>query len=205
MDEITTIFCDVGGVILTNGWDRDSRRKAAERFSLDWEDFRDRHELVAPAFDAGETNLEDYLERTIFYKPRAFSQEDFESFMFAQSKPYPEALANVSALTRTRKYFMAALNNEPLELNQYRIEHFRLRDLFSVFFSSCYLGVRKPDEAIYRIALQITQESPERCLFIDDRLLNVECAHRLGLRTIHYRNADQLREELRNNAVDVDQ
>lgn len=201
MTEITALFWDVGGVLLTNGWDRASRYRAAEQFHLDWEDFQDRHELVIADFETGRLTLEEYLERTIFYRPRRFTREEFIAFMWAQSQPIGETLAIVERLARSGRYLLATLNNESLELNEYRIERFGLRNLFTLFFSSCFLGVKKPDRAIYRMALQITQRAPEECLFIDDRALNLECAHQLGMRTIHYQNPKQLQQELRRHGV----
>jgi putative hydrolase of the HAD superfamily len=141
--------------------------------------------------------LEEYLNRTVFYRQREFTPQQFKDFMLAQSQPYPESLAVMDRLARTRKYLLATLNNESLELNRYRIEHFGLRNYFTVFFSSCFLGVKKPDEAIYRLALQMTQRVPEECVFVDDRPLNLECARALGIRTILFQTAGQLEHELR--------
>lgn len=203
MPEITTIFSDIGGVILTNGWDRDGRREAAQAFRLDWEEFQDRHDLSFPAFDAGQITLNQYLDRTLFYRPRTFTREEFTAFMFARSKEYPEARAILSALARSGKYLIGAINNEPLELNQYRIEAFRLRRDFQAFFSSCYLNARKPEETIYRIALQVTQRPPESCVFIDDRALNLENPRRLGMNVIHHQNAPQLRQDLQSLGIAV--
>jgi len=203
LDEITTLFWDIGGVILTNGGDRGSRREAATTFHLEWEEFQDRHELSFPAFDSGHITLNEYLDRTLFYRPRSFGREEFTAFMFAQSREYPECRAILSAARRTEKYFIGAINNEPLELNQYRIEAFRLREEFLVFFSSCYIGSRKPEEAIFRVALEVTQRPAERCVFIDDRPLNLESPRRLGMKAIHYQNPEQLRTELRNHGVEV--
>lgn len=203
MAEITALFWDVGGVILTNGWDRAGRRRATERFQLDWEEFQDRHELVSADFEAGRLTLEEYLRRTVFYRSRPFTEEEFRSFMFAQSKPSLDTLALVKNLARSDKYLMATLNNESLELNLHRIEQFRLRDYFDVFLSSCFLGVRKPECAIYRLASQITQRAAEECLFIDDRALNLECAQLMGIRTIHYQNSMQLSQELERHGVGV--
>jgi putative hydrolase of the HAD superfamily len=201
--QITTLFWDIGGVILTNGWDHVSRQEAAETFHLDWDEYRERHDLSFPALDSGHITLNQYLDRTIFYKKREFSREEFIAFMYAQSKEYPEARAILDAATRTEKYYVGAINNEPLELNQYRIEAFDLRRNFQVFFSSCYVGSRKPEEAIYRLALSVTQRKPEKCLFIDDRPLNLENPRRLGMNVIHYQGAEQLRRELRTYEVEV--
>src|SRR6202047_3229403 len=162
LSKITTLFWDIGGVLLTNGWDRVSRREAATVFHLDWDEFQDRHELSFPAFDSGHITLDEYLDRTLFYRPRAFSREEFTAFMFAQSKEYPETRGLLGEVARIKKYFVASINNEPRELNNYRIEAFGLRKDFQVFFSSCYLHARKPEEQIYRIALEVSQRPAEQ-------------------------------------------
>ena len=200
---ITIIFFDIGGVLLTDGWGHDSRRAAAAEFKLDWDDFTDRHEKVAHLIETNRLALERYLDLVIFYRPRSFSRDEFRDFIFAQSRPKPESLAIARQLAGLKKYFLATLNNEILELNLYRIEHFDLGKDFSVFFSSCFLGLRKPDEAIYRAALSVTQRTPDQCLFIDDREVNLECPRALGLHTIHFQDAIQLRRELRENGVDL--
>jgi putative hydrolase of the HAD superfamily len=201
MPEVTAIFWDVGGVILSNGWDRPDRTKAVKKFGLDWEEFEDRHELASPAYEAGQITLDTYLQRTVFYRKRDFTREEFLDFMFAQSEELPESRAVLTEVAKTGKYLLATLNNEGLELNEHRIREFHLRREFQAFFSSCYLHLRKPDEGIYRLALEVTQRHPDECLFIDDRELNVECARQLQMRTIHFKNAAQLQQELAANDV----
>lgn len=203
MAQITTLFWDIGGVILTNGWDRGSRRAASEAFHFDYEEFQDRHDLSFPAFDSGQITLNEYLDRTLFYRSRSFTREEFSAFMFAQSREYADTRAILSDAARAGKYFVGAINNEPLELNQYRIEAFNLRRDFLVFFSSCYVRSRKPEETIFRVALEVTQRPPEQCVFIDDRPLNLESPRHLGMNVIHHQNAGQLRSELRNYGVEV--
>jgi len=203
LSEITTLFWDIGGVIMTNGWDTRARRRAAETFHLDWEEFQDRHDLSFPAFDSGLISLDEYLNRTLFYRPRSFTREEFIAFMFSQSKEYPESRAVLDKLARMEKYFIGAINNEPLALNEYRIKEFHLRRDFQVFFSSCYLHTRKPEEMIYRIALEVTQRPAAECVFIDDRPLNLENPRKLGFKTIHYQDAGQLRAELKSYGVEV--
>jgi putative hydrolase of the HAD superfamily len=199
----TAVFCDVGGVLLTNGWDRTARRRSVEQFKLDWEEFEDRHELVASAFEKGQLTLKAYLDRTVFYRPRQFTPEDFKSFMLAQSEAFADTLAVLERLARSKLYLLGTLNNESLELNLYRIERFGLRRYFDVFFSSCFLGVQKPDAAIYRLALQMTQRAPEEFVFVDDRPLNLECAREMGIHTIRFENASQLERDLRELGVQV--
>ncbi len=203
MPNITTLFWDIGGVILTNGWDRASRREAAKVFQLDVEEFSDRHDLSFPAFDTGQITLDQYLDRTLFYRPRTFSREEFTAFMFAQSKEYPETRAVLSSLARTGKYFIGSINNEPFELNEYRIQTFGLRKDFLVFFSSCYLHCRKPEAHIFEVALEVTQRPADQCVFIDDRLLNLENPRRLGMHAIHLQNATQLVADLKSLGVEV--
>ena len=203
MPKITTLFWDIGGVILTNGWDRGSRRAAADTFHFDWEEFQDRHDLSFPAFDSGHISLDEYLDRTLFYRPRSFSREEFAAFMFAQSREYPESRSLLDKVARSGKYFIGAINNEPLELNEYRIQAFHLRRDFQVFFSSCYMHSRKPEELIFRIALRVTQRPAENCVFIDDRPLNLESPRKLGMNVIHYQDAAQLRGDLQKYDVEV--
>ena len=203
MAEITSLFWDIGGVILTNGWDHNSRAEAAQTFGLDWEEFRERHDLSFPAFDAGQITLNQYLDRTLFYRARNFSREDFTAFMFAQSREYPETRAVLFDVARTGKYYVASINNEPRELNDYRIAAFQLRKDFQAFFSSCYLNARKPEETIYRIALEVTQRDPEKSVFIDDRPLNLENPRRLGINVIQHRDAKQLRTDLQALGIEV--
>jgi len=197
------MFWDIGGVILTNGWDRHSRREAAKVFDLDYEEFQDRHDLSFPALDAGRITLDEYLDRTLFYRARPFTREEFTAYIFAQSREFRETRAVLDDVTKENKYFIGSINNEPLELNEYRIEAFDLRRNFEVFFSSCYLGSRKPEESIFRIALEVTQRPPEKCIFVDDRALNLEVPRRLGMHVIHYQDAAQLRSELRKYDVKV--
>ena len=196
MAKISALFWDVGGVLLSNGWDRKERRFAAKKFNLDWEEFEDRHELVAGRFETGKLSLDRYLDRTIFYRSRDFEKDKFRAYMFSLSRPIDGTLDVVGRIARSGRYLLSTLNNESRELNLNRIEQFGLRNSFSFFMSSCFLGVKKPEDEIFRLALDLTQRKPEECLFIDDRELNVECAARLGLGTLLFRNAAQFEEDL---------
>jgi putative hydrolase of the HAD superfamily len=201
MAEIRALFWDVGGVLLTNGWDRRERQNATQKFRLDWEDFEDRHELVVGRFETGKLSLDRYLDRTIFYRQRNFAKDVFKVYMFDQSKPIDGTLDVVERIARTGRYLLGTLNNESRELNLYRIEQFGLRNYFSLFMSSCFLGVKKPEDDMFRLALDLSQRDPEECLFIDDRELNLECAARLRLRTLHFRNAAQIQKDLNGAGV----
>src|SRR5262249_15241679 len=114
---ITTIFFDIGGVLLTDGWNHASRRAAAEKFDPDWEEYTDRHQRVAHAIETNGLSLDGYLKRTIFYQPRSFSVEEFREFIFAQSQPHPDTIEIGRQLAAAKNFFMATINNEIFELN----------------------------------------------------------------------------------------
>jgi putative hydrolase of the HAD superfamily len=194
--EIHAIFWDVGGVLLSNAWDHTQRIAALEHFRLDEEEFHSRHEMVMSSFEQGKITLEEYLDRTVFYRNRPFTREQFRDYMFSLSQPMADVLAFARALAASGKYFMGTINNESRELNLYRIEKYGLREIFRLFVSSCFVGLRKPESGIYRLAIEITQFNPEECCFIDDRSLNLECAGKLGMRTIQMQTLEQLRDEL---------
>lgn len=202
MAEIKAVFWDVGGVLLTNAWDHTQREAAIKRFQLDREELAERHELVVSSFERGKITLDEYLDRVVFYRSRTFAREEFKKFMFELSEPNPAALIFARKLAKTGKYLMGTINNESRELNQYRIEKFGMREIFTVFVSSCYVGLRKPEEGIYRLALDITQQIPGQCCFIDDRALNLEVAKRLGMQTVEMDDVEQLEEDLRKLGID---
>jgi putative hydrolase of the HAD superfamily len=196
LSAIRTIFWDVGGVLLTNAWDRVERAAALEHFHLDLDEFHDRHEMVVSSFERGKITLDEYIDRTVFYRPRPFTKDEFRDYMFSLSQPFPEVLKFAQGLTDSGKYFMGTINNESRELNNHRIETFGLRKIFRVFVSSCYVGFRKPERDIYRLALEITQIPADECCFVDDRALNLECAAKLGMQTIEMQQLEQLRGDL---------
>ena len=196
MSAIRAIFWDVGGVLLTNAWDRVERIAALEHFHLDEEEFHDRHEMVVSSFERGKITLDEYIDRTVFYRARSFPRDAFRDYMFSLSQPFPEVLEFAQALSDSGKYFMGTINNESRELNYYRIEKYGLRKTFRLFVSSCFVGFRKPERDIYRLALETTQIPAEQCCFIDDRPLNLECAAKLGMQVIEMQPVEQLRGDL---------
>jgi putative hydrolase of the HAD superfamily len=190
------IFWDVGGVLLTNAWDHEERKSTLEHFGLDPQEFQSRHEMVVSSFERGKISFDQYLHSTVFYRQRSFSPDKFRDYIYSLSKPKPEALTFARGLAASRKYIMATINNESRELNLHRIEKFRLREIFQLFVSSCFVGLRKPESGIYRLAIDITQINPRESCFIDDRALNLECAAALGMHTILMQSVEQLQRDL---------
>ncbi len=195
--QITTIFWDIGGVLLTNGWDTAARDRAVRKFGLDRADYEQRHAMAVPELEIGQITLDEYLSQTIFCSDRSFPPQAFKDFIFAQSRPIEGAMDVLAEVAGTHRYLLGTLNNESRELNEYRLDTFGLRQWFSVFVCSAYLGVMKPGPAIFRVALDLVQQDPARVLMIDDRPLNVEAAAKAGMHTIHFRDSDQLRLDLR--------
>ena len=193
---ITTLYFDVGGVLGTNGWDRDQRAATARRFGIEPGEMEDAHSEAFAMLEMGRITLDEYLRTTVFFRPRSFTLEDFKSCMLEQSVPYPDTIELARALARSGRYRLMTLNNESAELNQHRIDLFGLRDIFTAFFSSCWLGVLKPARRIYEVALAMAQADAAASVFIDDRERNLEPARMLGMRTIRFMDVGQLKQEL---------
>jgi putative hydrolase of the HAD superfamily len=203
MKDKTAVFFDVGGVLLTNGWDHQSRRLASEKFSLDFEEFEAAHDKYADALDMGLIAVTTYLDKVLFEKPRDFSKAEFYEFMKSRSVANEEVIDIARQVSTQSKYLLSTINNESTDLNLYRIEKFGLGSIFKVFLSSCYLGVKKPDPAIFVRALLLTNKRPEETIFIDDRHNNLEAPRQLGMGTIEFTNAEQLVQALRSFDIDV--
>jgi putative hydrolase of the HAD superfamily len=193
---ITALFLDIGGVLLTNGWDHTMRRRAAEIFELDYEELNERHHLTFDTYEEGKLDLHQYLKRVIFYKERPFSVEEFRAFMFAQSKPYPEMIGLIRQLKASYNLKIAAVSNEGRELTIHRIQKFRLGEFIDFFVSSCFVHYRKPDADIYRIALDISQVPPAQVVYIEDRPMFVDVAQSLDIRGIDHTSYDTTRAAL---------
>ena len=191
------ILFDVGGVLLTNGWDHGERALAVDRFQLDGPGFEARHRAAGPEWDRGALSLQAYLDATVFNQPRNFSHDEFFAFMLAQSKVLPDSgLGTLQDLAASNKCMLGALNNEGRETNKFRFETFGLFKYFKVALSSCYLGLRKPDPPIYQAALDILGRPANRILFIDDRIENVTGALNAGMRAIQFVGEQTLRKDL---------
>jgi putative hydrolase of the HAD superfamily len=197
MAEISTVLFDVGGVLLTNGWDRTERAAVLERFALDGVAFEQRHELANDAWEKGLMTAEQYLLQTVFYEPRPFTPGAFLQAMRERSVLLPHgAMRILQELAASEEVELAILNNEARELNDYRIERFEFGRYFDVFLSSCYLGLRKPDPKIFEVALDVLQRDPEEVAFIDDRAGNCAAAEALGIHSIQYQDESQCAQAL---------
>jgi putative hydrolase of the HAD superfamily len=193
---ITCLFLDIGGVLLTNGWDHHARKRAARHFKLEWAEMEGRHRLNFATYEEGKLTLEDYLGRVVFYQKRPFTRAQFRNFMFAQSKPYAEMIELVAQLKVRHLLKIAVVSNEGRELNAYRIRTFKLNRFVDFFVSSCFVHVRKPDADIFRLALDIAQVSARQVVYVDDRPMFVEIAKTFGMRSLHHTDYPSTRHKL---------
>lgn len=181
---ISTLFVDIGGVLLTNGWGHEYRKLAAEAFSLDSEEMEARHHLLFETYELGKFTIEEYLSRVVFHEERSFTPAQFQRFMFAQSKPYPEMIELVRRLKVRYGLKIVVVSNEARELNAYRIREFKLDGFVDSFVSSCFVHVRKPDADIFRLALDIAQTPARQVVYIENTPMFVQIAEDLGIRSI---------------------
>jgi putative hydrolase of the HAD superfamily len=193
---ITALFLDIGGVLLTNGWDHQARKLAAKTFDLDLDEMEDRHHLTFDTYEVGKLTLEQYLSRVVFYQKQPFTRGQFRKFMFAQSRPFPQMIELVRKLKARYGLKIAVVSNEGRELTVYRIQHFKLDGFVDFFISSCFVHVRKPDEDIFRMALDIAQVAADHVAYIEDRPMFVQVAETLGIRGIHHTDYRATRAKL---------
>jgi putative hydrolase of the HAD superfamily len=192
----TTIFTDIGGVLLTNGWDRESRKNAIQLFKLDPVETEERHHLSFDTYESGKISLSEYLKRLVFYTKRDFSEEDFRAFMFEQSQPYSDMLDLVCRIKKKYRIKIAVVNNEGRELNNYRIHKFKMGEFVDFFISSCFVHFRKPDADIFKVALDIAQVPAEKVIYLEDRPLFVQVADGLGIRGIVHKDFNTTKTQL---------
>ena len=194
--DITTLFLDIGGVLLTNGWDRKARVRAADKFGLDYEETDERHHLTFDTYEEGKLSLDEYLNRVVFYEQRSFSREEFKQFMYAQTQPFPEMIELMKDLKKQYNLRVAVVSNEGRELTTHRVQQYQLNAFVDFFVSSCFVHYRKPDADIYRMALDIAQASPEQVVYVDDRALFVEVAQGLGIRGVIHKEYQTTRKAM---------
>ena len=193
---IAALFTDIGGVLLTNGWDRSSRQKAADIFHLDENEIQERHHLTYDTYEEGKLSLDEYLDRVIFYRKRSFTRNDFREFMYEQSQPHNDMISLVRNLKKQYGLKVGAISNEGRELSEFRISKFMLNEFVDFFVSSSFVHTRKPDADIFRIAIDISQVPAENAVYIDDREMFVEIAETLGIRGVYHIGFDSTREQL---------
>lgn len=194
--QITCLFVDIGGVLLTDGWNTNARKLAAAKFDLDFAETEDRHHIVFAVYEEGKLSLDEYLDRTVFFEERPFTRDQFREFMFAQSEADAEMIGLVRALKSKYGLKTIVVSNEARELNAYRIKKFNLDEFVDAFVSSCFVGIRKPDERIFHLALDLAQVSPQQIVYIENTAMFVDIAEGMGINGIRHTDHDSTRIRL---------
>jgi putative hydrolase of the HAD superfamily len=188
------IFSDIGGVLLTNGWGHESRQAAAAKFGFDYTEMNTLHEFIFNVYEIGKISLDEYLNTTLFYRPRNFTKQAFIDFMLSQSAALPTLPWMIQFKRKhANRFRFISINNEGKELNDYRIHQFKLHECFDAFISSCEVGMRKPDPGIFQLAMGIAQVSPEQCIYFDDRQILVDAAAKTGMACYRHTDPDSTR------------
>jgi putative hydrolase of the HAD superfamily len=201
---ITTLFLDIGGVLLTNGWDHIARRRVAKHFKLDWAEMEERHRLNFEIHEEGKLTFEEYLGRVVFYQKRPFTRAQFRRVMCAQSKPYPEMIELIAQLKVRHGLKIAVVSNEAREVNAYRIRKFKLAGFVDSFISSCFVHIRKPDADIFRLALDIVQAPARQVVYIENTPMFVQIAESLGIRSILHTDYTSTRAKLASLGFEIE-
>lgn len=188
---ITHLFTDLGGVLLTNGWDRGLRKLVATQFDIDQAEMDERHHLTYDTYEAGKISLSVYLRRVIFWEPREFTEEQVVDFMLSQAKCFPEMIELYKRIKASNEIKIVVVSNEGRELTSDRIQRFGLKEFVDIFVVSSYVHFRKPDEDIFRIALDVAQAEPGEVVYVDDRQMFTEVACRLGMREVWHRDLER--------------
>lgn len=193
---ITTLFLDIGGVLLTNGWDTALRKKTAAHFGVDYEELDHRHRVTYDTYEEGKMPLETYLQQIIFYEPRPFKPADVKKFILEEARPYEDVIGLVKKLKVIYNLRIAVVSNEGREIAEDRIHRFHLKDFVDFFIVSAFVHFRKPDLDIYRLAMDVAHVKPDEVAYIDDRPLLCEVAASLGIHSVLNRNEAETRQKL---------
>lgn len=193
---ITTLFLDIGGVLLTNGWDRSLRKRAIQKFELEEAEIEERHPLFFFGLEEDKISMDEYLDGVIFFKKRPFSKEEFVQWITSQSTELPNMIDFLKTIKKRHHLKVISLNNESRVLHEYRAKKFKLDELFDCFLSSYILGMRKPEKEMYRLALDVAHITPHQALYIDDSLILTKVASKMGIHAICHRDFETTKREV---------
>ena len=202
---ITTLFLDVGRVLLNNGWDHHARRRVAKHFKLEWAEMEERHALTFETHEEGKLTFEEYLGRVVFYQKRPFTRAQFRRFMCEQSKPHPEMIKLIAQLKVRHGLKIIVVSNEARVVNDYRIHKFKLHEFVDSFISSCFVHIRKPDADIFRLALDIAQTPLRQIVYIENTPMFVQVAEGLGIRSVLHTDYKSTCAQLASFGLQVDE
>ena len=179
---IACLFVDVGGVLLTNGWDHHARRRAAKNFNLPWAEMEERHRLVFETHEEGKLTFEEYLGWVVFYQRRSFTRAQFRRFMFTQSKPYSKMIDLVAQLKIQYGLKIAVVSNESREVNAYRIRKFTDRFVDTLFPPASSTSASRCGNL--SVGAGYCPAPVQQVVYIENTPMFVQIAEGLGIRSI---------------------
>jgi len=183
---ITTLFLDIDGVLLNDGWDHQARNRAATHFQLNFIEMEKQHQLSFSAYENGMITLQDYLDHVVFYENRPFTQSEFQEFMFEQSQSYPEMIELIRQLKEQYGLKIVAICNEARELNLHRIRKFGLVSLVDEFVSFRFINLPEPDALLFRLAFHIDEKFNRHGAYIENTPLLLQKTEDFGLRSMFH-------------------
>ncbi len=193
---IQALFLDIGGVLMTNGWDHSLRMRTAEKFNVNYEEMNQRHQLIFDTYETGKLTLDEYLKRVIFFETRPYTMQDVKQFIFESARPYTEMINFIKEIKSQYNLKVGVVSNEGRELAVDRIARFELSSFVDFFIISSFVHFMKPDADIYRLAIDVAQVPPSRIAYIDDRPMLIDVAKGLGLQGIHHKSVESTESAL---------
>ena len=197
--KIETIFFDVGGVILVDFIDR-KIIDLAKKYQKDPAKLLKSKAEHRPLADLGKISDPQFWKNILDDNGIKATEDDwvFDSYM----QPIDGVLDIIKSLKRNG-YRIAILSNDSKEMSAERRQKYQFDSIFNDVIISSEHGVIKPSPEIYRIALKRMQSLPENCIFVDDRQENLNTAAEMGIHTILFQNAEQLKNEMFRLGVNI--
>ncbi|MFB3816040.1 MAG: HAD family hydrolase [Candidatus Methylomirabilales bacterium] len=152
------------------------------------------------AFESGQVTGAEYHRAVMGALKAEVPYADFRELYGDIFTEIPETVALLRGLHGRYPLYLLS------DTNAIHFDHVRARIPALALFSECILsyrvGAMKPQPRIFQEALRRSGLPAEHCLFIDDRLPNVEGAARLGMRAVQYESPAQLRSALRGLGIE---
>lgn len=196
---IRAVFFDLGGVIVRTEYQA-PRQRLAERFGMDYEDidkivFGGGVNGSAARASIGEITEEQHWHNVMKTLKLPVSEyERVRDEFFAGDVIDREILNFLRSLKPG--YKTGLISNAWSGLRGYIVRE-KFDDAFHHMVISAEVGVAKPDPKIYHIALEQLQVQAKEAVFVDDVLENIEVCEKVGMKGIHFKDADQAIKEIK--------
>ncbi|XP_052135753.1 flavin mononucleotide hydrolase 1, chloroplatic [Oryza glaberrima] len=137
---------------------------------------------------------ENELAKKFFNDGRSFDLEGLKACM-VRAYEYIDGVEDILYSLKQNNYEVHAFTNYPVWY-QLVEEKLKLSKYLSWTFCSCTVGKRKPSPDFYLHAVDHLNVDPASCIFIDDRMTNIEAALSVGMVGLQFKNAEVLKKDL---------